>query len=543
MNNEQFRRLLFDNPPSKKQDTTPPKSHGATTPAGSLGSRMRSSVPMTPRTVTGQNPDFARQLAEHRRQADGGPPTKKFKSSYVPKGTKLPSGYHDRALERQALEEKEDGEDVEKRLKALEEMVKLGQIDQATFEKLRAEMGVGGNLKSTHMVKGLDWDLLRKIRAGENVEESDEKGKYTEEEGEREEEKEVDVDEEFEKLLEEKGQKVLPAAPREKKEKKGNMAPPPATQGGQKMSRDQILAQLKASRAKAASGGEMQSPAPPAESTLGSRFKKVGESKAEKKRWVEQDASGRRKEILLTTDAEGKTKRKVKWLDKPGEATPNPDLLAPSKKAQPLGMEVPAEIAAKSAPPEEEDDDIFEGVGADYNPLGDIGDEFSDSDEESEVGEKPTSTTETALREEKPSTEPSKPRNYFATSTTTEPAEPEDRSNPLMKDPTLMVALKRAATLRQTSPSAERDDAEAVDSDAALRRKKFLEEVRRREAQDAMDMDLGFGGSRIEDEEDDEAVVLEGERTNKRKRGPKKRKGNKESASDVMRVLERRKKD
>ena len=419
-------------------------------------------------------------------------------------------------------------------------MVKLGQIDEATFEKLRAEMGVGGDLKSTHMVKGLDWDLLRRIRAGENVEESDEKVKDTQEIGEREEEKEVDVDEEFEKLLEEKGPESLPAAPREKKEKKGNMAPTPAPEGGQKRSRDQILAQLKASRAKAASGGEMPPPAPPAESTLGSRFKRVGESKTEKKRWIEQDASGRRKEILLTTDAEGKTKRKVKWLDKPGEASPNPDLLVPNKEAQPLGMEVPAEIAAKSAP-EEEDDDIFEGVGADYNPLGDI-DESSDSDEEGEVGEKPIPTTETTPREEKPTTEPSKPRNYFATSTTTEPVEAEDRSNPLMKDPTLMAALKKAATLRPASPSAEHDD-EDVDSDAALRRKKFLEEVRRREAQDAMDMDLGFGGSRIEDEEEDEAVVLEGERPNKRKRGPKKRKGNKESASDVMKVLEGRKKD
>ena len=60
-----------------------------------------------------------------------------------------------------------------------------------------------------------------------------------------------------------------------------------------------------------------------------------------------------------------------------------------------------------------------------------------------------------------------------------------------------------------------------------------------------MDMDLGFGGSRVEDDQEEEPVVLEGEGTsrggNKRKRGPKKRKGDKDNASDVMKVMEARK--
>jgi hypothetical protein len=61
-------------------------------------------------------------------------------------------------------------------------------------------------------------------------------------------------------------------------------------------------------------------------------------------------------------------------------------------------------------------------------------------------------------------------------------------------------------------------------------------------------MDMGFGGSRIEDgEEDDDGVLLDFESKdrggNKRKRGPKKRKGDKDSADDVMRVLEGRKKN
>ncbi|KAE8142010.1 hypothetical protein BDV38DRAFT_236860 [Aspergillus pseudotamarii] len=316
------------------------------------------------------------------------------------------------------------------------------------------------------------------------------------------------------------------------------MAPPPG-----KKSRDEILKQLRASRAAAAAAEEQA-----AEPALGSKFKRIGDSKVEKKRWVEQDENGRRKEILQITDAEGKTKRKVRWLDKPGETNAG-GLLVPDKDAKPLGMEVPVEVAAKAAAPsEDEDDDIFAGVGADYNPLGDIGSDESsdeDEDEDGEVAEKPARTTETAPKETpKPSGEaPAKPRNYFSTSTT-ETTE-EDRSNPLTKDPTLLAALKRAAALRRAEPSTEGEAGEGeedADSETLLRRKKFLEEARRREQLDAMDMDLGFGSSRVEDDEDEE-VILEERRGKKRKRGPKKKKGDKDSVSDVMRVLEGRKKD
>ncbi|RAL01361.1 uncharacterized protein BO80DRAFT_381455 [Aspergillus ibericus CBS 121593] len=540
MNNDQFRRLVLDNPTAKPTKTSPDgssssqeprKSIGGATPAGPLGSRLRSSIPMTPRSLT--NVDFARQLAEYRREAQPAP--KRFKSSAAPKGTKLPTGYQDRAaLLRQREDEAAEGNDLEKRVKALEEMVKLGQIDQATFEKLRGDMGVGGDLGSTHMVKGLDWALLKRVKGGEDVSKTEEKVEEKEEEV-------GDLDDELDKVLGEKGEGVdaLPDAPREKeKKKKGVMAPPP-----QKKSRDEILRELKASRAAAAAAAK------PAEPALGTKFKRIGgESKAEKKRWVEQDENGRRKEILQITDAEGKTKRKVRWLDKPGEAG-GAGLLVLDKDAKPLGMEVPAEIASKAAPPpEEEDDDIFAGVGDDYNPLADIGDDddSSDESEDGEVGEKPARATETAPVSDtkKPAETTNRPRNYFSTSTTDEVPE-VDRSNPLAKDPTLLAALKRAAALRQSEEAAAAADAEDVDSETALRRKKFLEEARRREALDAMDMDMGFGGSRNEDEEDDEEVVLETENRGgkKRKRGPKKKKGDKDSAADVMRVLEGRKKD
>lgn len=516
--------------------------------------------------------DFARQLAEHRREQQQ-PPTKKFKS-YDPKGTKLASGYQDRAQLRRELEEQEKEDDVqdkEKRVKALEEMVKLGQIDQATFEKLRAEIGVGGDVRTAPLVKGLDWELLRRVKAGEDV------TKPVEKPSGQEEDKVEDADEEFDRVLEEKEkEEVAPQAPKEKKVKKGNMAPPPPPppeEGGQqKRSRDEILRQLKESRARAAAGAgaapaAAPAPEPPA-STLGSKFKKIGDPKNERKRWIEQDETGRRREVLITTDTEGKTKRKVRWLDppKPVEKTNgnnNNGLLMPDKDAKPLGMEVPAEFASKAAAAaaqeEDEDDDIFAGVGTDYNPLADIAEDDADSSEEegeakadkaaAAISEKNAEDRDLANIEKKdkepaaaPSQQPPKPRNYFTTPTSAEAPE-LDRSNPLTTDPTILEALKRAAKLRQASPSAELAEEAAededVDPETLLRRKKFLEEARRREAMDNMDMDLGFGSSRIEDEEDDEYIEARGGQ--KRKRGPKKRKGDKENVADVMRVLERRK--
>lgn len=491
------------------------------------------------RSVSGV--DFARQLAEQRREGDARP-NKRFKSSAAPKGTKLPEGYQDRAQLRNVQAEGSDN-DIQNRIQALEEMVKLGQIDHGTFEKLRAELGVGGDTSSTHMVKGLDRELLKRVKAGEDVTQAAQKAKPepTEEAPVREE----DADEEFERLMEEKGHEAVVAAPKEHKDKKkGTMAPPPP----RKKTRDEILKELRANRAAAP-----EVPAPVRESTLGSRFKKLGDGKPEKKRFVEVDeATGRRREVLVITDAEGNTKRKVRWIDKPGEgvgsSTPLP---MPDKAVKPLGMEVPAEIAARAAasaaPDKEEDDDIFAGVGADYDPLAGMDEEDTTSDEEVEETEKATNELEKApAREDRVQPDvnvPSQPRNYFATGTTsTEPDESEDRSNPLTKDPTILAALKRAAALRQASPA--EDDGESAE--ASLRHKKFLEEARRRDAMDAADMDLGFGGSRIEDDEDEEGVLLEfeGDRGGKkRKRGPKKKKGDKDSVNDVMRVLEGRKKD
>ncbi|KAL5334228.1 hypothetical protein BJX70DRAFT_23088 [Aspergillus crustosus] len=577
MNNEQFRRLLADksksnpkgtgatgppstSPPGNNASQTPnsssargPSPGGSNGPGHALGSRMRSSIPMTPRTLTA--PNFARQLADYRRDGQNPPPSKRFKSSAAPKGTRLPSGYEDRAARLRAMETESESKNAAQ-LKEIEERFKKGLIDEETFTGLRRELGVGGDLGSTHMVKGLDWDLLKRVRAGEDVgpieQEKEKDEEQKEEEGADEDgaegngedeggikEVEVDVDDEFDKVLDGKQDETLPSAPREKKKKKGNMAPPPAP--AQRKTRDEILKELKGSRAAAAAAAEAtQEPA------LGARFKKFGESKVEKKRFIEQDENGRRREVLLITDADGKTKRKTRWLDKPGTTAPktagNP---SPEQDAKPLGMEVPAEIAARikaSQPVEDEDDDIFAGVGADYDPLGDAGSD-EDSSESEEEGEVATEVPKQAPAKEATDA-PVKPRNYFGASATEQEKKTEDRSNPLTKDPTLLAAFKRAAALRQVSSEANPEGEEGVDKDTLLRRKKFIEEAQRREALDAADMDYGFGGSRNEDDEDDEAVILQQERgATKRKRGPKKKKGDKDSVSDVLSVLAGRKKD
>lgn len=445
----------------------------------------------------------------------------------------MPTGYQDRARLRSTTDEEEKGESIETRIKALEDMVKLGQIDQATFDKLRRELGVGGDLGSTHMVKGLDLDLLRRVRAGEDVSQAAEKAAPSP--------PPEDVDDEFDRLEEEGPTDFAPVPKEQKEKKKGIMAPPPA----RPKTRDEILRELKAKRAAAAA-------APPPESTLGSRFKKLSDGKPEKKRFVEADETGRRREVLLITDAEGNTKRKTRWLDPPVQA-PLPaaaDLPMPDKTAKPLGMEVPADIAARAAAaePEDEDDDIFAGVG-DYNPLSGIDDDGSSDDEDGEVADPAPAVEKAPVSEDKAGeTAPSKPRNYFGNEVPAE-AEP-DKSNPLAKDPTILAALKRAAAIRQTSPS-EGDGGQS--SEAALRQKRFIEEARRRDAMDAADMDMGFGGSRNEDDaEEDDGPLLdfdgdgdgdEKRGGQKRKRGPKKKKGDKDSATDVMRVVEGRKKD
>ena len=424
--------------------------------------------------------------------------------------------------------------------------MKLGQMERATFEALRDEI-VGGDVKDVHLVKGLDWKLLERVRKGEDVLSESAKSPQITAAPPVEAPPTIsaeDVEEELEKL----GEQEYRAKQKQDIAKKGAMAPPPPV-AGKKRTRDEILKELKASRQAAAERAqEARQPA------LGPKFHKVGEKRATSR--IEKDDKGR--EILITVDADGNLKRKVKKAKV--EADNNTSgLLMPDKAIKPLCLDV-AVPSAPAAPEEQDDGDIFADVEGDYNPLGGEldNDEISD---DSDAEDKPpnkerktsterstsaTTTTMTPL----PKQPAAGPRNYF-----NDPLPSTDSTSdttPIgLQDPTILAALKKASTLEPLT-----EDKTPSEEQAKLaRRKKMLEAHDR----DAEDMDMGFGSSRFEDEADDagerKKVKLSvwggdketekregGEGKEKRKRGPRKgKKGDKDSVKDVMKVLERRK--
>ena len=420
--------------------------------------------------ATGGGIDFRRQLAE---RDLANQPTKKFRSTAAPKGVKLPSGYIDRTTERVS----EDEDEKVARVKALEEMMKLQQIDQATFEKLRDEI-VGGDVGSVHLVKGLDYKLLERVRKGEDVL----NGVVKEAEPETD---DVDVEEELEALQD---RDVAPVA-KEKAVKKGEMAPPSLV-SGKKRNRDQILAEMKAARMAA-----KEKAAP----SLGAKFKKVGASATGSR--IERDSKGR--EVLITVDEDGNEKRKVRKVQPDQVEEKGHGLLMPDKDAIPLGMEVP-EIP-KVTEEEEEDIDIFEDAGDDYDPLAGL-EEDNDSDAEDDAAPTTTdkegpdisksSTSEKTASDTPSMPPPARPRNYFGDSkepTTTSP--PPSTSAKAMSDPTILAALKKASSLHAL---AALDTANSEEAAREARRKKMLQ----MDDRDSADLDMGFGSSRFEDEED-----------------------------------------
>lgn len=334
------------------------------------------------RTVKGGvGVDFARQVAE--RNASG-QQSKKFKSSAAPKGTKLGSSYQDRTLERRDIEDDERGA----RIQALEEQMKLGQLDPATFEALRDQI-TGGDVSATHLVKGLDRRLLERIRQGEDVMGTGEKMAPE------------DIDEELDRLEEVEVARVE----REKVEKKGEMAPPTQVAGA-KRTRDQILADLKAQRKAAADARAAARP------ELGSHFRDIGAKPRSGSR-IERDDKGR--EVMITVDEHGNVKKKVRKIQptEPAEDVP----VAAEKAVRFLdeGITLPTlKEQKKEAVKEdsEEDDDIFAEAGDDYDPLGE--DDEEDSDEEGEVTSglpptikaEPTITEQTSRASDSPSASP-----------------------------------------------------------------------------------------------------------------------------------------
>ncbi|KAF2487020.1 hypothetical protein BDY17DRAFT_306471 [Neohortaea acidophila] len=551
MNNNQFRRLILNND-AAKNGTSPPTTTASTAPS-TLGAKKSSFMPMTPRTLnrggsgSGSNEvDFARQVRE-RNTALHPSKNKKFKS-VAPKGVKYAAGYTDRAKARAEREEDGEEEDKAKRVAALEEQMKLGQISVETFETLRDRIA-GGDAGSTHLVKGLDWKLLERVRRGEDV-----LGGRKEGEGE-EEEATADVDEELDKL----GEREVEAVRKEKVEKKGSMAAPQPL-AGTKRTRDELMAELKAQRKAAA---EAKAAAP----LLDSRWRKAGDPGKSR---IEIDHKGR--EVLITVDEDGVVKKKVrKVMSKQGEEDRPPLADMPDESKPVLGADAAIPETAPAPVADDEDEDIFAGVGTSYDPLGneDDNDDDSSDDEDTEKEAKPSQPKPNKPKEEtttaaQPTTTPTEnttkpqPRNYFkdTPSTTAEEEPAQDRMAGMQE------LLKKAAKMDSTATGeGTNDDPDDEDEEARAARLKKRAAMLAQQDRDEEDLDMGFGSSRFDDGEDegeDGKVKLSewrggdgdgeddgegGKRAagKKGKRKPKKRKGDGNNMADIMRVLDGRK--
>ncbi|KAJ4341151.1 hypothetical protein N0V87_001889 [Didymella glomerata] len=553
MNNSQFRRLLLSDQPKQQDGSKPSASPASRTPGGALGARKHSSIPMTPRQVGkgSVQADFARQLAERNAKAN---PQKKSRAS-APKGTKLAAGYTDRTKERVDDEDNE----IAKRIKNLEEAMKLQQIDRETFEKLVSEI-TGGDLGTTHLVKGLDRKLLERVRRGEDVlgisQDTEAKEEEPEEAGE-------DVEDAFDELAEAEVGTVT----REKVEKKGEkMMAPPLPVAGAKRTRADILAELKRQREEAAKAAqeehERRFP------TLGAGFRKIT-PQGEQTR-IEIDDKGR--EVLIITGADGKEKRKVR--KQKVEPQPAPEIWHDLDDAtKPINMH---NLPEPKKQEDSEDDDIFAGVGSNYDPLANLDDEDDDEDSEEEgeaasnAAEKkasPATSHETpkedSTAEAARTSEPSQPakRDYFKSRSGGSNAA-ESTSGLSSADATVRAALAKVknldekSTLLQNLSSANPSEADSKEA----RLKKRAAELAASD-RDMEDIDMGFGESRFDDADE---MEREGEKVKfsewkgldaggddddedgpkaakKRKRGPKKRKGDVNNADDVLNAMERQK--
>ena len=565
MNNHQFRRLLVDQSDRKNEGSQRGKVEA--TPS-TLGAKKSSFMPMTPRTVKGGiDVDFARQVRERNAALQ---PKKKFKA-VAPKGAKYGAGYTDRAKARAEAEAEDggDGDDKASRIQALEEQMKLGQIPVETFEALREEI-TGGDVRSTHLVKGLDRKLLERVRRGEDVLGTGSNAGITDSD-----EMSPDVDDELDKL----GEKDVEAVKRKKVEKTGTMAPPPPV-AGVKRSRDEIMVELKAQRRRAAAEAKAAAPV----HFDSSRWRKVGEKQMSR---IEVDRKGR--QVLITVDEDGVVKRKVRKAG-PGIQEQEMDVLDMPDASKPvLGADAVVPEIRKSVDVQREegdDDDIFEGVGTEYNPLGNDNEEDeSEEDTSDEEGEgeaeeetprrhsKPAppqpvedkfdnddqeedSEDDVPLEDEKPPAVGAAPRNYFKDSApSNDPTESIDQKDRLAG---VQDLLKKAARM----DAAHADDNEDENESEEDRRARLQKRARMlaQHDRDLVDMDMGFGGSRFDDdgEEDvkmklsewkgssagggDDVWEEDADRGKKeKKRKPKKRKGDANSATDIMRVIEGRK--
>lgn len=395
----------------------------------------------------------------------------------------------------------------------------------------------------------MDFKLLERVRKGEDVFGGKQDKSEGEPDAEAEESAGEDVDDAFEQLED----KEVTAVVKEKAKKKGQLATV-ALAPGQKRSRDQILAEMKAAREAAKAKKE---------SALGAKFKKIGGKKEPGSR-IERDAKGR--EVLIIVDEDGNERRKVRKVA--AEVEREREAFRVDPNAEVLGMEVPEYFQKKLQEQQQEEEDLkmFSDVESDYDPLqglqsdsddgGDSGDEAKKKARskspgsqsprsEGEVGsESPPHAAESMPPPSKPQQTSAHPRNYFKSSLISE----QETSGPAFSDPSVLAALKKAKTMNAEAKSEE----ELKEAERQERLKKMLASADR----DAEDLDMGFGTNRMEDEEDmeedgskiklsawgdDDDEGQGGGGKSKRKRGPKKRKGDGNNVADVMKVLEKRK--
>lgn len=440
--------------------------------------------------------------------------------------------------------------------------MKQGEIDRETFEKLVQDI-TGGDVGTTHLVKGLDRKLLERVRRGEDV--TGDHSKSQEEEGEEGDESPT-LEDAFDELAD---QNIGPIV-REKAEKKGEaMISPPPPVAGVKRSRNDILKDLKRQReeAAAAAAAEHEKKFP----SLGAGFRKIN-AQGETSR-LEIDEKGR--EVLIITTADGKEKRKIR--KQKGELPPTPEARHDlDDVAKPINMH----NLPEAKPEESEDDDIFAGVGSNYNPLANFDDEDDEDDDSDEyaAAEKSAETTasphkedgiaqrrsSTDLQQSTPETVTSAApirRDYFKNGTRGTAS--ENTTDLSSADATVRAALAKVRNLDENSSLLQNlsTDPNAPESKEARLKKRAAELAA--SDRDMEDMDMGFGASRFDDADD---MEKEGEKVKfsqwkglgaddgeddgdgggrdakkQRKRGPKKKRGDKNKAEDVLNVMERQK--
>jgi hypothetical protein len=346
------------------------------------------------------------------------------------------------------------------------------------------------------LVKGLDFALLKRVRQGENVMDGKEIVEIKEDEV-----REGDVDEKLEKVL---GQDVV-AVERKKQKKQGELAvaPKPRT-------RAEILAELRESRRAAR---ELAQP------SLGDMFKKIGEKDKQK-------AAKEETKVKHVVGADGKVKRKVKRSEKERKAK----LAMPPPGAVPLGMMPPLPLlGAKQVDDnvDEEDDDIFAGVG-DYDPLAGLSDDDSDDSDNNALMKRPRPEITESTPVPAESTGSPAQANYFNEPTGDADREaycpPTSTSDLLASNPEIAAALAKAAKL---------NPAQAPEEIEREKRRKAIIEAHDR---DSYDIDMGFGGSTNFADEEDEELASGKAGPRKRKRGAKK-KGDKNSADVVGKIV------